>query len=1425
MGKSPLFQKLFVEFSIMEAIEVTDFGFWALRKVRVFPSGTFDSPSSSSARWVACSSTFGITVCAAPKGKLVAYKTSDLHTLIPSSTNFAHEVTDVPSKTVAFHDSQAEIAFLDSDCDGRFFSVATNSSQGPFVHIFDFRLFSFECSVQPFPIRSIRLSEDTSSRITCVEWNPAVGGMFSAASSDNTLCTYQIDTSQPGNFTLVGKVRLNDCVTCISWSPKGKQLVTGHAAGKMSQYKPELALVRHVDAPTNISSFGNAMVKCVGLCWISTTEWLIAYSPLNDTKKVNFSLLTVKKEQPPNWVHMDDITFGDTKSAIPLAIRMFPIHNWQMVLCSSSCSGEVVVVGKMPNTTSWKCWSLEQRFDVPTAVNQSPTCGIGLAMDISSVQNIIPLVGGTSAIPPSPLIMNLLTDGVLISCWATPQNPGLKSFNAAVKSLEAGGSLFNGVAPAGYKPRSATVTPAAETKNVHPTLTSTPSIATVTEEKSAVEKAAEKAAADRAALEKAALEKAAAEKAALEKAAAEKAEADRIAAEKAAKAAEKAAAEKAEAERQAALEAERRRVEKEMQDLQELLSKNLSFIEATGRNLEECRAVSDKAREAHDNYDRDRVMLAFDNLDDMEDYQLSLQRAISALIKTLRDAHAQLESGRVSLRKLQQVKDILSTHDSLNFDEAQRMNKTSQAMIELERSFIEVKKSLGNLDKNCNGDGSSLFAEMCDLSLNASKPQLDEEDEERMKMICQCIAGYQRQTKLLENKLRNVECALSAKNNPSKLDETWDNQPTSFFGKKEKMNDSNSKSTERQELHIGKMERRIYGTDMADIAVQRANIRKFIAKLEDETIRVHQPKFLTARAVEKENQNHTVVEEKDNDVSSNNLEKKLKAVSTPKPKGVTVGTQSPNFGGISMLDSPLRDTVNSRRFSTMVFAPKGISTPLAVPVLKESLEPQIVSTPVITSQPQIITPQQPNPAVNEASKPSFGTPAISATLKPATSTPIFSAAQPAGSPGVKTPVSVVNPPSTSSFFTPVSSSIPVAATPSPIVAAVPNTIVPTPSPVVPASAPTTVPSTNEGALFKAVATSNESKEVVKPVVVDSHPKPLPVSATTAAVATTSSTAAPSIFGTPPAAPTVVTSVTSTATATPSSFSFKPAQTSAGTTASSFSFKPQQPASEVKPVFGGFGTQKSSSPFGGSSAAGAPSATSASTVAFSFSKPVESKPSVFGKPAESAPVNVVSSADEGMMEDDSPADSASGAKSGSLFSSSGFLSGMGSAAPKGEVKNVFGGAINKPATGTNASSWLFAKSGSSPQHSQQTAQPSSFSFKPSNAGTSSTFGKAAFGGGASPFSGGSSFGTASFGGKPAFGASATPATGAGFASFASAASGGGFAKFAQQGSNGFGAAPTGSTFGGSSMASAPSSTFGGGNTSSFSNQGSSFTSWR
>jgi hypothetical protein len=46
---------------------------------------------------------------------------------------------------------------------------------------------------------------------------------------------------------------------CLSWSPKGKQLIVGDANGKMHQLKPELSgpPVRQIDPPMNIPTYGS----------------------------------------------------------------------------------------------------------------------------------------------------------------------------------------------------------------------------------------------------------------------------------------------------------------------------------------------------------------------------------------------------------------------------------------------------------------------------------------------------------------------------------------------------------------------------------------------------------------------------------------------------------------------------------------------------------------------------------------------------------------------------------------------------------------------------------------------------------------------------------------------------------------------------------------------------------------------------------------------------------------------------------------------------------------------------------------------------------------------------------------------------------------------------------------------------------------
>lgn len=58
----------------------------------------------------------------------------------------------------------------------------------------------------------------------------------------------------------MGTTNLTVRGSCISWSPKGKQLVVGDDSGNVLQYKPEMVLVRTIAAPNNITSMQGELI-------------------------------------------------------------------------------------------------------------------------------------------------------------------------------------------------------------------------------------------------------------------------------------------------------------------------------------------------------------------------------------------------------------------------------------------------------------------------------------------------------------------------------------------------------------------------------------------------------------------------------------------------------------------------------------------------------------------------------------------------------------------------------------------------------------------------------------------------------------------------------------------------------------------------------------------------------------------------------------------------------------------------------------------------------------------------------------------------------------------------------------------------------------------------------------------------------------
>ncbi|KHN74444.1 Nuclear pore complex protein [Toxocara canis] len=215
-------------------------------------------------------------------------------------------------------------------------------------------------------------------------------------------------------MSIIGTTTLPVRGTCLSWSPKGKQLVVGDNSARVLQYKPEMALVRAIPAPNDIASMQGRTLRCSGLCWLATTDFMVAYSP-EDGEEVDIALLVVKKDAPPMWTHFDDITYNGSRSDFPQKITFTPLHQWHIVLCASSKSTEVALLGKVRNT--WKCWQLDDTSRIETPVNRKgeETFPVGVCIDISS-QVVVKLSDdGAVQKPPCPIVMVLSTDGVLHS--------------------------------------------------------------------------------------------------------------------------------------------------------------------------------------------------------------------------------------------------------------------------------------------------------------------------------------------------------------------------------------------------------------------------------------------------------------------------------------------------------------------------------------------------------------------------------------------------------------------------------------------------------------------------------------------------------------------------------------------------------------------------------------------------------------------------------------------------------------------------------------------------------------------------------------------------------------------------------------------------------------------------------------------------
>ncbi|KAM3728490.1 Nuclear pore complex protein [Dirofilaria immitis] len=395
-------------------VDIPDFQFRALQRVRIFNKTDVIWSDGICPSWITTSSRYGIIVCASGCDKLISLRSGDIHRLNDSKTDISVEVTNIQMKVTNLQvEKPASLTEISCNCSGRLLSVLMRTASGAFVYLYDMCSFAVDYVEQRGPVYSLRLSAHPNAQPCALKWNPQQDTIFAVATSDGVLSCYSYNIEESSSIVLIGTIKHNDMVTCIGWSPKGKQLIVGDISGYIKQYKPEMILVRVTSPPTDIITLKDEnALRCVGIIWLTTTDFLIAYSTKTG-RKVNISKLCIKKDAPPQWTHFDDINFCGEKSIFDQRIEFTQLVGWKLVLCSSSRSSEVALLGKIDS--EWKVWTLDDngRIEMPLDAEHCETYPVGVSVDVSSVLPV--KIEGNVERPSCPTVLALSSQGILLA--------------------------------------------------------------------------------------------------------------------------------------------------------------------------------------------------------------------------------------------------------------------------------------------------------------------------------------------------------------------------------------------------------------------------------------------------------------------------------------------------------------------------------------------------------------------------------------------------------------------------------------------------------------------------------------------------------------------------------------------------------------------------------------------------------------------------------------------------------------------------------------------------------------------------------------------------------------------------------------------------------------------------------------------------
>ncbi|XP_078812456.1 nuclear pore complex protein Nup214 isoform X4 [Oryzias latipes] len=393
-----------------------DFQFRQLKKVEVFEPPEHLPKDRSSLLTV--SNKYGLTFVGLERTFKV-YQTQDILSADKADPGFIVKGTP-PLATVTV---ELALHHLALSCDELTLSVCGVEEENLFLTFYDVRTFINGKSTQKLPFATFRPDVPPGTLVQDLKWNPANVSMLAACLSDGSMMILDVTDL----VKMQAKLPSTSGITCIGWSPKGKQVAAGKMNGTVSQYTPALEEKKVIPCPHFYTS--EDPVKALDVLWLRTFAFAVTYAAADGSLETPPELVLVSLPKKDEKVDTKYLNFGDivygTCTERQHHYFLSHIEDWDLVFAASAASIEVSVIARQDDKM-WELWILEDagRAELRVTESNEDTLPLGLAIDYTSQQEIY--ITDEKTLPPAPTLMMLSTEGLLCSFALVNQNPGAK---------------------------------------------------------------------------------------------------------------------------------------------------------------------------------------------------------------------------------------------------------------------------------------------------------------------------------------------------------------------------------------------------------------------------------------------------------------------------------------------------------------------------------------------------------------------------------------------------------------------------------------------------------------------------------------------------------------------------------------------------------------------------------------------------------------------------------------------------------------------------------------------------------------------------------------------------------------------------------------------------------------------------------------